>query len=136
LLRVQFIRTAMLGLRGRCALAAAATGGDGPWLASARRDAARLDRERTVWARAQALSLRAGIAALQGRDAQAAVQFRAAAQAYRDADMALCAAVADYRLGMLGGGAAGRDLRQGAEAWMTGQGIRRPERVAALFAPG
>ena len=137
LLRVQFIRTAMLGLRARCALAAAAASGrDVGWLASARRDVSRLEREATPWARAQAALVRAGLAALGKRDAEAITELRVAANTFRAADMGLCAAVAERRLGALIGGDEGRDLRVRADAWMTVQSIRRPDRVAALFAPG
>ena len=63
LLHVQFIRVAMLGLRGRCALAAAEWKGvPASVVASAAKDAARLEREHLPWADAQAALLRAGVA--------------------------------------------------------------------------
>ena len=55
LLRVQFIRVAMLGLRARCGLACGAAAA----LRSAARDADRLERERLPWADAQARMVRA-----------------------------------------------------------------------------
>ena len=51
-------------------------------------------------------------------------------------DMALCVALARHRLGALLGGDEGRALIMQAEQWMASQGIARPDRVLALFAPG
>ena len=50
--------------------------------------------------------------------------------------MLLCASVAELRLGQLLGGTDGRVLIDRAEAWLTSQSVRRPDRVADLFAPG
>ena len=50
--------------------------------------------------------------------------------------MALCAAVADRRLGELLGGPDGDALVGRADAWMAAQAVRRTDRVADLFAPG
>ncbi|MDR3637306.1 MAG: hypothetical protein P4L84_26115, partial [Isosphaeraceae bacterium] len=108
----------------------------GTWLSSARRDAARLEREGTPWARAPALGVRAGLAARRGRDAEAVAHLRQAARAFREIDMGLCATVADWRLGTLIGGEEGRQLLESADASMRTQSIVRPDRVAALFAPG
>ncbi len=138
LMRVQFIRVAMLGLRARCALAAAAGAGaaGGRTLRVAARDAARLGRERLPWADAQARTVRAGLAAVRGRPVEAAGHLREAAGGFRACDMALCAAAADLRLGALLGGPDGDALADRAGAWMASQAVRRPDRVADLFAPG
>jgi len=136
LMRVQFIRVAMLGLRARCALAASTPAGAGPLLRVAARDAARLERERLPWADAQALTVRAGLAALRGRHGGAAAHLREAAARFRGCDMPLCAAAADLRLGAITGGPAGDALAGQAAAWMNSQAVRRPDRVADLFAPG
>ncbi|WP_435020094.1 serine/threonine-protein kinase PknK [Tundrisphaera sp. TA3] len=136
LLQVQFIRVAMYGLRARCALAAAGRASDpngGPWLRSAARDAARLDREGTPWAIAQARLARAGIAALRGRADLVPNLLREARDRFRAADMEICAAVADLRLGETLDDDA---LRQEAHARLVDRSARRPSRVADLFAPG
>jgi len=134
LLHVQFIRVAMLGIRARCALAASRE--DASLIRAAERDAARLENERLPWADAQALLIRATIASLRGRHEEAIVKLRQTAARFRECDMALCAAVADLRLGELLSGAEGLALVQKADAWLSGQGILRPDRVADLFAPG
>jgi hypothetical protein len=139
LLRVQFIRVAMLGLRARCALAAASAAGHAGgsvYLRAASRDADRLARERSPWAEAQASSTRAGLAALRGRGDEAVGHLRAASDRFRACDMALCAATTDRRLGALLGGEEGRSLVNQADAWLIAQAVRRPDRVADLFAPG
>jgi hypothetical protein len=50
--------------------------------------------------------------------------------------MHLYAACARRRRGQLLGGDAGRRLVEEADAWMSGQAIRRPDRMADLLAPG
>jgi hypothetical protein len=50
--------------------------------------------------------------------------------------MALHAATARRRRGELVGGDAGRDLVGAADAWMAGQSIKAPQRMAAVLAPG
>ena len=52
------------------------------------------------------------------------------------AEMALHAAAARRRRGELIGGETGRALVCAAEAWMAGQGIKSPERMTAMLAPG
>lgn len=59
----------------------------------------------------------------------------AAERAFDGADMALHAASARWRRGELLGGDQGRALVQQAEAWMAGQRIRNPARMAAMLAP-
>jgi hypothetical protein len=139
LLRVQFIRVTMWGLRARCAIAAASARGSSDrakYLHAAARDAARLRRERLPWADAQARMAQAGAAALSGRNLEAAGLLREAAAVFRGCEMALCAAVADRRLGTLLGGDEGRSLVQRADAVLASESVRLPARVADMFAPG
>ena len=138
LLRVQFIRVAMWGLRARCALAAAtsAPGPPDPYLRSASRDASRLEREKLPWADAQAQAVRAGLAALRGRRDESIDRLRRTSELFRSCDMSLCAAASDRRLGEALGGADGRALVDRSDALMLSESIRRPDRVADLFAPG
>lgn len=132
LMRVQFIRVAMLGLRARCALAS----GIEAALRSASRDAALLDRERLPWADAQSRMVRAGLSALRGRRDESAAHLRAASSLFRVCDMAVCAATAERRLGQILGGAEGLALVERSDAMMSAESVRRPDRVADLFAPG
>jgi hypothetical protein len=92
--------------------------------------------ERTRWGDPLAHVLRAGVAAARGRT-DAAVQWLESAEAgFGAADMALHAAAARRRRGELVGGDAGGSLVASADGWMAGQGIRRPERMTAMLAPG
>jgi hypothetical protein len=50
--------------------------------------------------------------------------------------MKLYAALARRRLGMLRNDDRGRELVREADAWMAGQGIKKPARMARLIAPG
>jgi len=59
-----------------------------------------------------------------------------AATLFDAVDMGLHAAALRHRLGRLVGGQRGRELTEQATRWMEGQGIRRPDRMAAAFAPG
>jgi serine/threonine protein kinase len=141
LLRVQFIRVAMLGLRARCALAAASamspsSSAKSAYFRSAARDAARLERERLPWASAQAKLIRAGLAACRGYRDEAVAHLRAASAQFRECEMGLWASVADRRLGSLLGGDEGRMLIERSDAWLAAEAVRRPDRIADQFAPG
>jgi hypothetical protein len=134
LLKVQFIRVAMLGLRARCALARGA--GDRDSFRPAARDADRLSRERHPWADAQAATARAAVALRRGRRGEAAELLRLASARYTSCGMSLCAAVSDRRLGETLGGPEGRSLVDRADALISSQAVLRPDRVAAMYAPG
>jgi hypothetical protein len=137
LLRVQQVRIFLLHLRARAALAAApAAGKPAPLLRAAERDARRLRRERVAWAEALAQLVRAGVA-MRRRDAEGARQLlEDAAGRLEAAGLCLHAAAARRRLGEQVGGREGRRLGEQADAWMKGQNVRRPDRMAALLAPG
>ncbi len=137
LLRVQFIRISMWSLRGRSALALAATTADPrSYLREAERDARRLDRERMPYAEANAELIRAGLREARGDLSVAATRLAAAAARFDAADMYLCAQAARRRLGVILGGDEGRALVATADAWMAGQKIVDPVRMTAMFAPG
>jgi hypothetical protein len=137
LLRVQFIRVAMLGLRGRCALAAAGQGGVPASVVSlAASAAARLERERLPWADAQAALLRAGVAARRGRRSEAIARLRDAAARFQACGMDLCAAAAGRRLGAQLGGEEGRAAVAAADAFFARESVRQPARVTDLYVPG
>lgn len=93
-------------------------------------------KERTQWGDPLAHVLRAGVAAARGQT-DAAIQMLESAEAgFGAAEMALHAAAARRRRGELVGGDAGGSLVASADGWMAGQGIRCPERMAAMLAPG
>ncbi|MEP7123870.1 MAG: protein kinase [Byssovorax sp.] len=137
LTRIQVLRVEVVHLRGRVALAMASRGADAKrHLAAAEGDAKQLEGERMAWAEPHGSLLRASIAAAKGDD-RAAVRFtRTALRGYERADMALYAAAARRRLGQLLGGDEGRAFEKASAQWMTDQGVRRPEQLTAMLAPG
>jgi hypothetical protein len=137
-LRVQYNQVLLLELRGRTALAAAAEAGGGArekLLGEVERIARRSERERVGYAEAHARMLRSSAAWLRGERDAAADLFGDAAARYDAAGMALYAAVARRRRGVLVGGDEGRALVAAADAWMRGQNIVNPARMAAMLAP-
>lgn len=136
LLRVQFIRTSMYFLRARCALAAATTTKSPALLKVADRDARQLERELIPYAKPYSRLIRAGLAAIQGDSHAARIALADAATGFDAVEMQLCAASARRTLGELIGGEEGRTLLDQANAWMTGQGIRNPARMTAMYVTG
>lgn len=139
LLRVQFIRTSMLFLRARAAIAAAvALKGPRPsearaLLALADRDARRLAREGMPCPEAYAWMIRGALAALRGDPERGASQLAEAILRFDAVDMRLCSAAVRRRLGELIGGDAGRAAVVSSEDWMRGQEIRDPARMAGMI---
>jgi hypothetical protein len=137
LLRVQQVRVFLLHLRARVALAGApAAAQPARLLHAAERDARLLRCEGVAWAEALAQLVSAGVA--MGRhDAGGARRLLEDAAGRLDAaGMRLHAAAARRRLGERVAGTEGRRLVEQADAWMNGQGVRRPDRMTALLAPG
>ena len=141
LLRVQVIRVEAHQLRAAAGLAGLARLGPGDAARRARRRAIERDiralaGEAMPWSDPLAELLRAGLAAVDGERERAAAAAEAALVGLRAADMALHAAAAARQLGVLRGGDEGEAARGRADAWMRAQGVRRPDRLAALLAPG
>ncbi|WP_437624417.1 serine/threonine-protein kinase [Sorangium sp. So ce1151] len=139
--RFQYYRVLLHHLRASAALEAAAReGGDArrsrALLREAERDAERLSREGAPWVDPMAASLRAAVAAQRGHTAAALSLLASAAAGFDAREMALFAACARRRRGELLGGEEGRSLVGAADAWMAGQGVRNPARMARIFAPG
>jgi hypothetical protein len=135
--RFQYIRIELWETRARCALAAAAQAANpAPLLRAAEADARRLRREKLPWAAALSDLVRAGCAACSGDTGSVSASLNATVLRLDALDMQLYAAAARYRLGELLGGQEGRALVSEATLWMTGQGIRHPDRFAAVYAPG
>jgi hypothetical protein len=137
-LRIQFLRILITLQRGTAAVAAAhARQGDPQQLLrAAEKDASRLTKERAGWADAAASLLRASILGARGRPEESLRHLDEAMRGFDAADMALYAACARRRKGQLLGGDEGRNLIEAADATMNEQGIQRPARWAALYAPG
>lgn len=93
-------------------------------------------KEKTDWANPLATLLQAGAAATRGEPARAQGLLETAEVAFTNRDMALYATVARRRRGELLGGEAGAGIVAGADTWMSGQGIKNPERMTAMLAPG
>jgi eukaryotic-like serine/threonine-protein kinase len=137
LLRIQILRVEALQLRARCALAVAATASDRePWLQLAARLASGIEREKMAWSNPLALLLRAAVASGRGDDASSAAALSEAAECFAGVEMSLYAAAARRRLGLVRGGEPGRLLVAEADAWMKEQGIRKPELMTRMLAPG
>jgi eukaryotic-like serine/threonine-protein kinase len=135
--RIQSLRIHMLQMHAYSALAVAADAADPtPLLRVAGRAARRLRRERLPWPDALDRYIRATVAVRCGDTAGGCRLLAEAVAAFEKADMGLYGAATRRRLGELIGGTEGRDLVTRADAWMTGQGIRNPTRMAAAFAPG
>jgi hypothetical protein len=135
-LRVQVTRVRLLQARAIAALGAAHAGAARQQnLQLAKRDAARLMAERAPWARAMALGLRAGEAALQGSVAHGVSLFEQAEDGLLAAGMLLDAAAARRRRGELLGGAQGAQLVAEANHVMSRQGIRNPSAFSRLLVP-
>jgi tetratricopeptide (TPR) repeat protein len=140
LTRIQSVWIQFLDLRARSAVALAASPegrANAPMLlSSAEQDASRLEHERIRWATALARLTRATIAATKGECERAARLAGEADALLTAADMRLCAAAARRRRGQAIGGDEGRSVVALVDAWMAGNTIKNPARVAAMIAPG
>lgn len=137
LLRIQVLRIEAYFLKARTILAAAGT--DRQFLHRlplAEKLAARISREEMVWSDGFVPLIRSGIANLRGNARQAAGFLTEAEEKFKAADMKHFALTARRQLGLLSGSAEGGRLVVEADAWMTGQGIRNPERFTNMWAPG
>jgi hypothetical protein len=128
LFSIQNVRIGLSSLRGRIALAL----GD---VAEADRAAAALDHERAAWATALAELLRAGAAHELGDHERSLATLERAEARFAETAMDFHAHAARARRGELIGGDTGRALCDEAAAWMRAEGIRRPDRMTALWTP-
>ena len=138
-LQLETVGVELRFLRGRAALAAAAT-------ADARtrrrlhrvvaRDVVRIARQRVPTARPFADLLRAALAWNAANGDGAVPLLAAAATGFVRADMALHAAAARHREGTLRGDDVGHALVATSEAWLRTQGIERPDAMVAMLVPG
>jgi hypothetical protein len=108
--------------------------GGAAFLKQAEADARAIEKEKMPYATAQALLIRAGAASL--RKQPAADLLRAAEEGFGAASMGLYAAAARRTRGKLLAGAEGRALVESAEEWMGQEGIRNPDAICGMLAPG
>jgi hypothetical protein len=135
LLRIYAVRGFTAYLRSTAWLAALAEGAPDPArLRASIRRACQEFRDDAA-ARPVPLLLRAGLAVLHGDLDGAAAGYREAAAGFAAVDMAMHVSVARWRLGELLGGDAGCALVDQAGAALAAEGIVRPDRVVAMFAP-
>jgi eukaryotic-like serine/threonine-protein kinase len=136
-LRVEVTASRARSLRGRIAIAVASTASDPePFLRSAERDARWLHDRCNPWVDPLASLQLAGIARVRGQEDLARIGLEHAIAQFEATSTPLFAEVARRRLGETIGGDEGGVLVARADAWMNEHQIRRPERVAAVIAPG
>jgi len=137
LLKVQMIRIEAWVLRGRAALAAAATAPDPvPLLRDAERAARRVAGEDAAWAAPLAALLRAGIARARGQADAERAWLERAVDGFAAADMAIFHAVAQRQLGFAVAGDGGARLGGQATAFLRQSGVADPDALARMLAPG
>ena len=115
---------------------AAISADPGPLLRAAEKQRRRLDSQKLPWTTALARLIRAGVASVRGDARTAERLLTEAAEQLASADMELFAASARRQLGRLREGDEGRELIEQADAWMRGQSIVNPKRMASCLAPG
>ncbi len=136
LLSAQGIRMEALLLRGRAALAAAASSsGPEALLRQVDADAKRLAREDCGAARAMSALLRGGAAKLRGDRKGAAEALEESRKIGREVELGLWAVVAAWRLGEVEGGEAGASRVAEARAWLVAQNVANPERFMQMLLP-
>jgi hypothetical protein len=135
-LRIQNLRIEALFLRARCALAAAAERPDRVLVADAERCAKTLLREKAGWADPLAELVLAAVAFARDRRETAIAHLESAERLATDEQMAMFAAAARWQRGQLLGGAEGLAMIAEAEAQMKAAGVKCPQPMAAMLAPG
>ena len=140
LLRVQTLNIRMRSLLARAALAKAcqeeSIATRTPLLKLVEREVRAIKREDARWGIALAEMLQAGVASLTKSRDEAIAAFVRAEQLLVLSDMQLHCAIARRSRGMLVGGNTGSDMVREADTTLFAEGIRHPERIAAIFAPG
>ncbi len=135
--RIQLVKIYFMQQSGRAALALAARSSNPePLLKAAEGYVRRLRKEKLDWSVALSVVLQAGIARFHGDKADAVRRLTDAANRCDAVALDLFAASARRQLGGMLGGDEGQSLIERADAWMTGQSIRRPDKMADAMLPG
>ena len=136
LLRIPFVKLEGLHLMGRCALAAAAGGGDQSLVLRAERNAAEIEKSKVAWALPFAMALRAAIHAARGNKEDALDVLGQAARGFEKHEMLLYSKAAEHRRGTLTGSAGGRAIATHADAWLRARGVKNVPRFLDVLLPG
>jgi len=124
-------------VRGRCALLAALReGNEKRMLHVAEVSARKIDKQKTHYGAPLAQLIRAGVAARRGAQEQCIELLERAIAGFQTADMLLHVHSTRFQLGKLIEGDEGARLVAAATSWMQEQSIVRPDRMAAMIAPG
>ena len=137
-LQTQLVLMMFLDVRARSSIAAVRAAEPSlkrKLLASAERDARRIERERTRWGDAFANTLHAGIAHRRGDVDQARRRLAAGAPILDDLGFTLRAAISRYYVASLDGSSA-QEAKVAAETFMRERLIVRPDRFARVLVPG
>ena len=119
----QFARVSMIDLRARCALLEFNHSGDRRLLRSASEDSKLLQREVGSWVQAYIYRLQSLLHAAQSQHEESLVKLRQASEAFEQIGFLSCAAAARRRLGNLMNDAAGLQLVDQAEQFLSAQAI-------------
>ena len=135
---VQVLRVLTWYLRGRCAIASldAVPGKRVARIAEASKLARKLEREKTHWASLAGSILTASVANAAGDRAGAMAALREVLAGATAAGLMLHVAAAQYQLGSLLGGEAGKAMVAQADEEMASRGVRSSSRMAARLVPG
>ncbi len=136
LLRSQMMRALLWSARGRAAIAAFRQTRDASYLREAGRWARRLARERAPFCTSESISLRAAIAHGEGDLVRALALLEEAERAGELSGLVLNQLGVRRARGLLLGGDQGATLIAEITAFGEAHGIKRPDRLSAVFAPG
>lgn len=136
LMRTQVLRIEATYLRARAALATALSDRDRDKLDLAEQLARKLEKENIDWAKPFAAVVRSTVAHQRNQHTEATTLLSAAVDGFERMDMRLYAAVSRRRLGALLADDRGRQLLADADAWMSTQRIKNPERMTGMLVPG
>ena len=136
LLRTQVLRIEATYLRARALLATALSNRDRDKLSLAENLAHKIENENMAWAKPFAGVVRSAVAHQRSQHTEATTLLAAAVEGFERMDMRLYAAGSRRRLGELLADDRGRQLLADADAWMTTQRIKNPERMARMLVPG
>ena len=136
LLRTPAVRVEAMQLRARAALATSGGGRDAAKLRLAEKMANKIDKVAMSWSKPFANMVRATVAHQRGDAALATTLLSESVQSFERAQMRMHAAAARRRLGERLKDERGQTLISEADAWMREQGIKNPEAMTRMLAPG
>ncbi len=140
LLQVQTVNIQMRSLLGRAAIASALVekneSARRSLLRIAEREARAIRKHGAVWGIALAEMIQGGVESFLGHNDIAIATFRRAEQLSDSSGMRLHSAIARWVQCLLIGGDTEKELAPQIDAILRAQGIARPDRIAAVIAPG